>query len=122
MLDAEAYGVKTNVQDMASWVTANMAPDALQDTSLKQGITLAQSRYWRVGAMYQGLGWEMLNWPVDAKTVVGGSDNKVALAPLPAREVSPPVPRLRPLGCTKRAPPAGLAATWPLFLKSSSAL
>ncbi|MCK7313290.1 ACT family cephalosporin-hydrolyzing class C beta-lactamase [Enterobacter bugandensis] len=91
MLDAEAYGVKTNVQDMASWVMANMAPDALQDTSLKQGITLAQSRYWRVGAMYQGLGWEMLNWPVDAKTVVGGSDNKVALAPLPAREVNPPV-------------------------------
>lgn len=95
MLDAEAYGVKTNVQDMASWVMANMAPDALQDTSLKQGITLAQSRYWRVGAMYQGLGWEMLNWPVDAKTVVGGSDNKVALAPLPAREVSPPVPPVK---------------------------
>ena len=95
MLDAEAYGVKTNVQDMASWVMANMAPDALQDSSLKQGITLAQSRYWRVGAMYQGLGWEMLNWPVDAKTVVGGSDNKVALAPLPAREVSPPVPPVK---------------------------
>jgi beta-lactamase class C ACT/MIR len=91
MLDAEAYGIKTNVKDMASWVMANMAPDALQDSSLKQGIALAQSRYWRVGAMYQGLGWEMLNWPVDAKTVVGGSDNKVALAPLPAREVNPPV-------------------------------
>ena len=92
MLDAEAYGVKTNVQDMASWVVANMAPDNVQDASLKQGITLAQSRYWRVGAMYQGLGWEMLNWPVDAKTVVEGSDNKVALAPLPAREVNPPAP------------------------------
>lgn len=92
MLDAEAYGVKTNVKDMASWVMVNMAPDSLQDTSLKQGIALAQSRYWRVGAMYQGLGWEMLNWPVDAKTVVGGSDNKVALAPLPVAEVNPPVP------------------------------
>ena len=95
MLDAEAYGVKTNVQDMASWVVANMAPDNLQDASLKQGITLAQSRYWRVGAMYQGLGWEMLNWPVDAKTVVEGSDNKVALAPLPAREVNPPAPPVK---------------------------
>lgn len=95
MLDAEAYGVKTNVQDMASWVVANMAPDNLQDASLKQGITLAQSRYWRVGAMYQGLGWEMLNWPVDAKTVVEGSDNKVALTPLPAREVNPPAPPVR---------------------------
>ncbi|HBH7069103.1 TPA: ACT family cephalosporin-hydrolyzing class C beta-lactamase [Enterobacter cloacae] len=95
MLDAEAYGVKTNVKDMASWGLVNMAPDSLQDTSLKQGIALAQSRYWRVGAMYQGLGWEMLNWPVDAKTVVGGSDNKVALAPLPVAEVNPPVPPVK---------------------------
>ena len=92
MLDAEAYGVKTNVQDMASWVMVNMKPDSLQDNSLRKGLTLAQSRYWGVGAMYQGLGWEMLNWPVDAKTVVEGSDNKVALAPLPAREVNPPAP------------------------------
>ena len=95
MLDAEAYGVKTNVQDMASWVMVNMKPDSLQDSSLRKGLTLAQSRYWRVGAMYQGLGWEMLNWPVDAKTVVEGSDNKVALAPLPAREVNPPAPPVR---------------------------
>jgi beta-lactamase class C ACT/MIR len=95
MLDAEAYGVKTNVQDMASWVMINMKPDSLQDNSLRQGIALAQSRYWRVGAMYQGLGWEMLNWPVEAKTVVEGSDNKVALAPLPTREVNPPAPPVK---------------------------
>ncbi|WP_320733626.1 MIR family cephalosporin-hydrolyzing class C beta-lactamase [Enterobacter roggenkampii] len=95
MLDAEAYGVKTNVKDMASWVIANMKPDSLQAPLLKQGIALAQSRYWRVGAMYQGLGWEMLNWPVDAKTVVGGSDNKVALAPLPVAEVNPPAPPVK---------------------------
>lgn len=95
MLDAEAYGVKTNVKDMASWLIANMKPDSLQAPSLKQGIALAQSRYWRVGAMYQGLGWEMLNWPVDAKTVVGGSDNKVELAPLPVAEVNPPAPPVK---------------------------
>lgn len=95
MLDAEAYGVKTNVKDMASWLIANMKPDSLQAPSLKQGIALAQSRYLRVGAMYQGLGWEMLNWPVDAKTVVGGSDNKVALAPLPVAEVNPPAPPVK---------------------------
>lgn len=95
MLDAEAYGVKTNVKDMASWVRVNMMPDSLQDRTLRKGIALAQSRYWRVGAMYQGLGWEMLNWPVDAKTVVEGSDNKVALAPLPAREVTPPAPPVK---------------------------
>lgn len=95
MLDAEAYGVKTNIRDMANWVMANIAPDRIQDASLKQGIALAQSRYWRVGSMYQGLGWEMLNWPVNAKTVIDGSDNKVALAPLPATEVDPPAPPVK---------------------------
>ncbi|MBM3074133.1 CMY2/MIR/ACT/EC family class C beta-lactamase [Lelliottia sp. RWM.1] len=95
MLDAEAYGVKTNIRDMANWVMANIAPDKIQDASLKQGIALAQSCYWRVGSMYQGLGWEMLNWPVNAKTVIDGSDNKVALAPLPATEVDPPAPPVK---------------------------
>ncbi|MEZ6875889.1 CMY2/MIR/ACT/EC family class C beta-lactamase [Enterobacter sp. KBR-315C3_2022] len=95
MLDGEAYGVKTNVKDLASWIIANMSPDTVQDASLKQGIGFAQSRYWRVGSMYQGLGWEMLNWPVEAKTVVGGSDNSVALAPLPATEVNPPAPPVK---------------------------
>lgn len=94
-LDAEAYGVKSNVQDMARWVMANITPENVADASLKQGITLAQSRYWRIGSMYQGLGWEMLNWPVDAKTVVDGSSNKVALAPLPAVEVNPPAPPVK---------------------------
>lgn len=95
MLDAEAYGVKTSIKDMARWVMANMSSDAVSDTSLKQGIALAQSRYWRVGAMYQGPGWEMLNWPVDAKTVVNGSDNNVALAPLPAVEIHPAAPAVK---------------------------
>lgn len=122
MLDAQAYGVKTNVQDMANWVMANMAPENVADASLKQGIALAQSRYWRIGSMYQGLGWEMLNWPVEANTVVEGSDSKVALAPLPVVEVNPPAPRSKRHGSIKRALLAGLAATWPLFLKSRSVL
>lgn len=95
MLDGEAYGVKTSVKDMARWVIANMSPDTVPDASLKQGIAFAQSRYWHVGSMYQGLGWEMLNWPVEAKAVVGGSDNSVALAPLTATEVNPPAPPVK---------------------------
>lgn len=122
MLDAQAYGVKTNVQDMANWVMANMAPEKVADASLKQGIALAQSRYWRIGSMYQGLGWEMLNWPVEANTVVEGSDSKVALAPLPVAEVNPPAPPVKASGSIKRVLLADLAATWPLFLKSRSVL
>ncbi|MFG1173989.1 CMY2/MIR/ACT/EC family class C beta-lactamase [Erwiniaceae bacterium CAU 1747] len=93
MLDAEAYGVKTSIEDMARWVQANMQPEKVKATSLQQGIRLAQSRYWQAGEMYQGLGWEMLNWPLSEKTVVDGSDNRVALAPQKATEIIPPAPR-----------------------------
>ena len=92
MLDAEAYGVKTTIEDMASWVQANIKPEQVGSSTLRKGIELAQTRYWRIGSMYQGLGWEMHNWPVDAKTVVNGSDNKVALSPQTATAIEPPAP------------------------------
>lgn len=95
MLDAEAYGVKSSIEDMASWVQANMTPSEVKEASLQKGILLAQSRYWQVDDMYQGLGWEMLNWPVKATTVVDGSDSKVALAPFSATEITPPAPVLK---------------------------
>ena len=95
LLDAEAYGVKTTIEDMASWVQANINPAQVKDTTLQQGIVLAQSRYWRIGEMYQGLGWEMLNWPVAAKTIVDGSDTQIALAPSTAMAMTPPTPRVQ---------------------------
>jgi len=95
MLDAEAYGVKSSIKDMASWVQANMTPSEVKDASLQKGILLAQSRYLQVGDMYQGLGWEMLNWPMKAAIAVDGSDNKVALAPQSAVEINPPAPALK---------------------------
>ncbi|MBI6549040.1 CMY2/MIR/ACT/EC family class C beta-lactamase [Xenorhabdus lircayensis] len=89
MLDAESYGVKTTIEDMASWVQANMDPQRVEDKSLQQGIRLAQSRYWHIGSMFQGLGWEMFNWPVETKAVIDGSENKVALAPQTAVAITP---------------------------------
>jgi CubicO group peptidase (beta-lactamase class C family) len=95
MLDAESYGVKSSIEDMASWVQVNMAPSELKDASLQKGILLAQLRYSQVGDMYQGLGWEMLNWPMKEAIAVGGSDSKVALAPLSAAEINPSTPALK---------------------------
>jgi CubicO group peptidase (beta-lactamase class C family) len=90
ILDAEAYGVKSNIEDMANWVQANMNSANVKPKTLQQGIVLAQARYWRTGDMYQGLGWEMLNWPVQADIVAKGSDNKIALAPLSTVAITPP--------------------------------
>lgn len=92
MLDAEAYGVKTTIVDMATWLQANMHPSGIQDAALKQGVEIAQSRYWQVGDMYQGLGWEMLNWPVASRTLEEGSSNTQALAAKQAEKITPPTP------------------------------
>lgn len=95
MLDAEAYGVKTSIVDMAGWLQANILPDHIQNASLKKGITIAQSRYWQVGEMYQGLGWEMLNWPVTSRTLEQGADNQYALAARDAKAITPAQPSVR---------------------------
>ncbi|MFW0767417.1 class C beta-lactamase [Trabulsiella odontotermitis] len=94
MLMAEAAGLKSSVVDIAAWLQANMDPQQIRNRTLSEAVSLAQSRYWWVGSMYQGLGWEMLNWPVKADTVINGSDNKVALAPLAATAIEPPAPRV----------------------------
>ncbi|MBZ0057688.1 MULTISPECIES: CMY2/MIR/ACT/EC family class C beta-lactamase [unclassified Leclercia] len=92
MLDAEAYGVKTSIVDMAGWLRANLQPENIKDASLKKGVEIAQSRYWQVGEMYQGLGWEMLNWPVSSATLEEGADNKNALAAREATAITPAQP------------------------------
>lgn len=95
MLDAEAYGIKSSIEDMAAWVEANMEPERVKDAALRQGIALAQSRYWRAGNLYQGLGWEMLNWPVNSAILIHDSDGKVALAPQAASAIEPPIPAVK---------------------------
>jgi len=95
MLDAEAYGVKTSIVDMAGWLQANIQPDHIQNASLKKGVAIAQSRYWQVGEMYQGLGWEMLNWPVTSRTLEQGADNQYALAARDAKAITPAQPPVR---------------------------
>ncbi|HBL6746604.1 TPA: BlaEC family class C beta-lactamase [Escherichia coli] len=91
-LDAEAYGVKSTIEDMARWVQSNLKPLDINEKTLQQGIQLAQSRYWQTGDMYQGLGWEMLDWPVNPDIIINGSDNKIALAARPVKPITPPTP------------------------------
>lgn len=60
-LDAEAYGVKSTSEDMLAWMQANMNPEQVTDRILQKGLNIAQTRYYRTDALYQGQGWEMLD-------------------------------------------------------------
>lgn len=86
MLDAESYGVKSSIKDMLRWMQANMNPQQVGDETLQQGLVLAQTRYYRTDALYQGLGWEMLDWPEQSTLAIRGADSPVALGPQQVRD------------------------------------
>jgi len=91
MLDAEAYGIKSTARDMLTFMQANIDPNRLSagNAVLRNAIRTAQSRYFKVGSLYQGLGWEIYDWPVDAETLLSDNDNAAALKPRPATQVNP---------------------------------
>ncbi len=91
MLDAEAYGIKSTARDMLTFMKANANPNSLSsgNTVLRNAIITAQSRYFSAGSLYQGLGWEIYNWPVKAQTLMDASDNQVALSAQPAQAINP---------------------------------
>lgn len=97
MLDAEAYGIKTTVADMATFMQANIDGPRLKnrDPLLAKAIGAAQSGYYRAGEMYQGLGWESWPLPVNPERLIAASANDIALKPAPVeplRSAREPLP------------------------------
>lgn len=95
ILAANTHGLISTVKDMAIWVQANMSPEKVDGETLQQGIKLAQSRYWRVGSMYQGLGWDIFNWPADSGAIIYCSHRKVTVEPQTSVAITPPVPLIK---------------------------
>ncbi|WP_420846530.1 class C beta-lactamase [Mixta mediterraneensis] len=112
MLDAEAYGVKTTARDMLTFMQANANPNGLSsgNTVLRNAILTSQSRYFKTGSMYQGLGWEMYDWPVKAQTVADASDNSVALKAQPTERLLPVRPPVRAAWIHKTGATRGFGA------------
>ena len=70
----EAGGAKASMRDLASWIQANMQPAQVTDPMLQAGMVRAQQRYAKSSQMYQGLGWEMLDYPVSLSTLTAMTD------------------------------------------------
>ena len=95
ILAAKTHGLISTIIDMASWVQANMAPEGVKTKTLRQGIKHAQSRYWRIGSMYQGLGWDIFNWPAESRIVIYCSNRHVTHTPQIPIAITPPVPPVK---------------------------
>lgn len=86
----ETYGIKTTVVDLVKWLQVNMDSTSVEDAFLQEGINLALHRYYQMGEMAQGLGWEMYDFPLNEALIVQNSDNKEALAPHDVVGITPP--------------------------------
>ncbi|MND40360.1 Beta-lactamase [compost metagenome] len=90
-LDAEAYGVKTSAADLLHYLDVNMQPQRLS-APLQRAIATTQTGYYRVGAMTQGLGWEMYDYPISLDQLLAGNSSSMTLEPHPTTWLKPAQP------------------------------
>ena len=88
MLDAEAYGVKTNAKDMLRFIQANLSPSGLSP-ELQRAIATTQTGYYRVGEMTQGLGWEHYPYPINLERLQAGNSPAMVLEAQQATRLAP---------------------------------
>ncbi len=78
-LGAEAYGVKSTIERYGPLGAKQFKTLDINEKHFNRDTTGTISLANRQ-RMYQGLGWEMLDWPVNPDIIINGSDNKIALA------------------------------------------
>ncbi|MGE6360286.1 class C beta-lactamase [Psychrobacter glacincola] len=80
MLDAEAYGIKSTIQDMTQFMAANMGLVPL-DKDIQQALDNNRKGYYQASTFTQGLGWEMYPYPTQLNTLLEGNSMDVVLKP-----------------------------------------
>jgi beta-lactamase class C len=91
MLDSETYGIKTTAGDLIRFVEANIDGAGL-DERLKGAVMATHTGYYRVGAMTQGLGWEIYDYPTQLERRLAGNSPKMIFEPNEAMRLAPPLP------------------------------
>lgn len=90
-MDAEAYGVRTTLEDMARFVQLNIQPKELS-APMQRAIEATHTGYYRVGDMSQGLGWESYAWPMPLERLLAGNSAQMITQSQPVQWLNPPQP------------------------------
>lgn len=88
-LSDEAYGVKTNAEDMTRFLMANLG-EGITNAKLRQAIEKTRAGYFRAGPLTQDLIWEQYPYPVALQMLLAGNSAEVVFETIPATELSPP--------------------------------
>ncbi|MGP9633590.1 class C beta-lactamase [Halomonas sp. AOP43-A1-21] len=109
VLDAQAYGVKTNTADMLTFIEAHMDSSTLDET-LREALETTQMGYFSMGDMTQALGWERYAYPVTLDQLRAGNSLEMALEANEARRLQPPLPATQDVWFNKTGSTGGFGA------------
>lgn len=109
VLAAEAYGVKTSVQDLIRFVEVNLNLTQT-DATLKRAIADTHIGYFQLGPMTQDLIWEQYGYPVSLDTLLEGNSDKMAYERQAATKLTPPQPPQQAVWVNKTGSTRGFGA------------
>lgn len=79
-LDAPAYGVKSTLPDMLSFIHANLNPQKYP-ADIQRAINETHQGRYQVNTMYQALGWEEFSYPVTLQTLLDSNSEQIVMKP-----------------------------------------
>ncbi|KJX70846.1 ADC family extended-spectrum class C beta-lactamase [Acinetobacter baumannii] len=79
-LGAPAYGVKSTLPDMLSFIHANLTPQKYP-TDIQRAINETHQGFYQVGTMYQALGWEEFSYPATLQTLLDSNSEQIVMKP-----------------------------------------
>ncbi|XZW40548.1 ADC family extended-spectrum class C beta-lactamase [Acinetobacter baumannii] len=79
-LDAPAYGVKSTLPDMLSFIHANFNPQKYP-ADIQRAINETHQGRYQVNTMYQALGWEEFSYPATLQTLLDSNSEQIVMKP-----------------------------------------
>ncbi|NUG50153.1 ADC family extended-spectrum class C beta-lactamase [Acinetobacter lactucae] len=79
-LDAPAYGVKSTLPDMLTFINANLNPQKYP-ADIQRAINETHQGFYQVGTMYQALGWEEFSYPAPLQTLLNSNSEQIVMKP-----------------------------------------
>ncbi|OLU89926.1 extended-spectrum class C beta-lactamase ADC-147 [Acinetobacter baumannii] len=79
-LDAPAYGVKSTLPDMLSFIHANLNPQKYP-ADIQRAINETHQGRYQVNTRYQALGWEEFSYPATLQTLLDSNSEQIVMKP-----------------------------------------
>ncbi|MDC4450485.1 ADC family extended-spectrum class C beta-lactamase [Acinetobacter baumannii] len=100
-LDAPAYGVKSTLPDMLSFIHANLNPQKYP-ADIQRAINETHQGRYQVNTMYQALGWEEFSYPATLQTLLDSNSEQIVMKPNKVTAISkePSVKMYHKIGST----------------------